>query len=156
MIENAGAVFVERLLQQLLHVGLGDLTGLGEERLDVGMADHLAHGALGRGFHRALGVFHVEEVFRGVVDHPEDREIDVDDVLVAGQHQAFLGDVAARCRAPIIDGLTDRDAIHARNLGRVDGLDRIGQTEVEAGLGVAIEAAETKHHARARPAARGR
>ena len=58
------------------------------------LADDLAHGALGHLLHGDLGVLDVEEVLLRVLDAPEDDEIDVDDVLVAGQHQAFLGHVA--------------------------------------------------------------
>ena len=51
---DAGAVLVERLLDKLLDVGLGDLARLGEQRLDVRAADDLAHGAFGDGLHRAV------------------------------------------------------------------------------------------------------
>ncbi len=51
------------------------------------------------GLHGAVRIFHVEDVFAGVVDLPEDGEIDVDDVLVAGQHQALFRDVAAAAAA---------------------------------------------------------
>ena len=99
---DAGAVVVEHVLHQLLHGLLGLLARLRQERLDVGLADDLAHGALGHFLHGDLGVLDVEEVFLRVLDAPEDDEIDIDDVLVAGQHQAFLRHVghAADSRAP--------------------------------------------------------
>ena len=92
---------VEHVLHQLLHGLLGLLARARQERLDVGLADDLAHGALGHFLHGDFGVLDVEEVLLRVLDAPEDDEIDVDDVLVAGQHQAFLAPIAApRRRAP--------------------------------------------------------
>ena len=35
------------------------------------------------------GFWMLNRYFCGVLDAPEDDEVDVDDVLVAGQHQAF-------------------------------------------------------------------
>jgi hypothetical protein len=46
------------------------------------------------GVELVVGIFHVEEKRRRVLDHPEDGEIDVDDVFIAGQHQAFFRHVA--------------------------------------------------------------
>ena len=95
---DAGAVVVERLLHQVLHRGLDGLPRAGEDRLDVGAADHLAHGAFGHRLHGAFRILDVEQIVADAVrlDQPEHREIDVDDVLVAGQHQAFLRHVAHR------------------------------------------------------------
>ena len=39
-------------------------------------------------------ILHVEEEIARVLDDPEHGEIDVDDVLVAGEHQAFFGNIA--------------------------------------------------------------
>ena len=68
-----------------------------EHGLDLAPADDLAHGALGDRLDRALRVLEVEDEILGAgrVDAPLHVEIDVDDVLVAGEHQAFLEDVAA-------------------------------------------------------------
>ena len=41
-----------------------------------------------------VGVLDIEQVLLRILDAPVDHEIDVDDVLVAGQHQAFFRDVA--------------------------------------------------------------
>ena len=97
---DAGAVAVEHVLHQLLHGLLGLLARLGQDRLDVGLADDLAHGALGHFLHGDLGVLDVEEVLLRVLDAPVDDEIDVDDVLVAGQHQALFGHVAHAAAKP--------------------------------------------------------
>ena len=40
--------------------------------------------------HGDIGLLDVEEIFLRVLDGPEDYKIDVDDVLVAGEHEAFL------------------------------------------------------------------
>jgi len=40
-----------------------------------------------------LGVHDVEEVMLGILDAPKHNAMDVDDVLIAGQHQAFQGHV---------------------------------------------------------------
>ncbi len=148
---DAGAVFVERRLHQLVHAALDVLPRAGEDRLNGRAADELAHGALGHRLHGALGLLDVEEIVAGAVrlDHPEHREIDIDDVLVAGEHQAFLGHVADGGAAPqILDQPhADIDAVDARDLGREHGLDRVRQVIVEAWLGVAHVLAEAQHHA---------
>ena len=58
---DAGAIIVERLLHQRLHVGLGLRPRLGEERLDVALADDLAHGAFRHILDRHFGVLDVEQ-----------------------------------------------------------------------------------------------
>ena len=40
------------------------------------------------------GFWMLNRIVRRVLDPPEHDEVDIDDVLVAGQHQAFLGHVA--------------------------------------------------------------
>ena len=95
---DARAVMVERGLHQLLHRSLDVLPRAGENRLDVRAANHLAHGALGYGLDRTLGLLDVEQIVADAIqlDFPQHGEIDVDDVLVAGEHQAFLRHVTDR------------------------------------------------------------
>ena len=128
------ACSVEHFLHQLLHALLGLLARLGQDRLDVVLADDLAHGALGHLFHGGLGVLDIEQVLLRVLDAPEDDEIDVDDVLVAGQHQAFFGHVATLPAAavPSAGAHADLDDVLARHLRQAHFLDRIGQAEVQA------------------------
>jgi hypothetical protein len=62
----------------------------GQDRGQGGAADHLAHGALGHVLDHCVGVADVEHVLGRVRDLPLHREAQVDDVLVAGQHQALV------------------------------------------------------------------
>ena len=105
-------------LHQLVHGGLDALPRAGEDRLDGRAADDLAHGAFGHRLHRAFRLLDVEEVVAGALglDHPEHREIDVDDVLVAGEHQALFRHVAdGGAAAQILDQPhADIDAVDAQ------------------------------------------
>ncbi len=97
----------------------------------------------------------MEEELAGVVDDPEHHEFDVDDVLVARQHQAFLGDVAdgdgaARGAEQIGAGQglhTDLDAIDVRDRRQIDRLDRIGPAELQARRQRSVELAEAQDDA---------
>jgi len=146
---DTGVVRIEDLLHERLHRCLGLGTRLGEDRLDVALADDLAHGALGDILHRHLRVLDVEQVLRRVADAPEHDEIDIDDVLVGGEHQALLGNVADRTRRLAVlrrPAHADLDAVDAGHLRQLDHLDRIGPAEVEARRQEAHELAETKDH----------
>ena len=132
---DAGAVVIEHVLHQLLHGLLGLLARLRQERLNVGLADHLAHGALGHLLYGDLGVLDVEEIMLRVLDAPEHDEVDIDDVLVAGQHQAFLGHVAhaaGKAARGHARAHADLDDVLPRHLRQAHLLDRIGQAEVQA------------------------
>ena len=118
----------------------------------VGAADHLAHRAFGHRLHGAFGVLDVEQEVADAVglDAPQHGEVDVDDVLVAGQHQAFFRHVAHGAAAPrrIVDqGHADGDGGDAQRLRQQHGLDRIRQMIVQAGLHGAHMLAEAQHHA---------
>ena len=149
---DAGAVMVERLLHQFLHRRLDGLARAGEDRLNVGAADHLAHGAFGHRLHRAFRILDVEQIVAdaGRLDLPQHREIDVDDVLVAGEHQAFLRHVARRgaAAAHVLDRAhADVDLVDAQRLRREHRLDRIGQVVIQSRLHLAHVLAEAQHHA---------
>ncbi len=114
------------------------------------MADDLAHGAFGDVLDRHLRVLDVEQEFRRVADAPEHDEIDIDDILVAGEHQALFGHVADGARGLAVLGRAahaDLDAVDAGHLRQLDRLDRIGPAEVEAGRQQAHELAEAQHDA---------
>src|SRR4029077_17905296 len=98
---------------------------------------------------RAFGILDVEEVFANAVrlDPPQHGEIDVDDVLVAGEHQAFFRHVAhGGAAAEIVDDAhADVDLADLQRLRRQRGLDRIRQMVVEARLDLADFLAEAEH-----------
>ena len=116
-----------------------------------GAADHLAHGAFGHRLHRAFGVLDVEQVVADAVrlDPPQHREVDIDDVLVAGEHQALFRHVAhGGAAAKIVDDAhADVDLADLQRLRRQRGLDRIRQMIVQARLDLADVLAEAQHDA---------
>src|SRR5262252_10363796 len=87
---DTGAIGIENLLHQFLYRLLGLLPRSGQKRLDVRLADDVAHGALRHLLNGDVGLLDVEEIFLRIPDAPEDYKIYVDDVLVAGEHQTFL------------------------------------------------------------------
>ncbi len=115
------------------------------------MADDLAHGGFGYRFHGSFGILNVEEIVADGArpDFPEHREIDVDNVLVAGQHQAFLGHLTHGCAAAHVfhRAHANIDLVDAQGRRRERGLDRIGQMIVQSRLHFAREFAEAQHHA---------
>src|ERR1700730_5241057 len=146
---DSGIIDVEDSLQQGLRIGF-DLAAALRQRLgDRGLADHFAHGALGGGFDRRLGIPDVEKIRLGVLDDAKDSEVDVDDVLVAGQHQRLFrhlaGDLAAaRALGVAIADLGPVDAGHARP---EDRLYRGRQVIVETRLCRPIVRAEPQNDA---------
>ena len=122
------------------------LARFGQDRLDVRLADDLAHGALGDFLHGVVRVLDVEQVLGRILDAPVDDEVDVDGVLVAGQHQAFFLDVLRAAAEAAIEAVgrahADLDDVLARDLGEHDLLDRIRQAEVQARRLLAHELAE--------------
>ena len=148
---DAGAVMVEGLLHQLLHCRLGGLPRAGEDRLQRRAADNLAHGGFGYRFDGAFGILDVEQIVadRARPDFPQHREIHVDDVLVAGQHQAFLRHFAHRgAAADVFDRAhADIDLVDAQRRRGERGLDRIGQVIVQPRHHLARELAEPQHDA---------
>ena len=91
---NARAIMVQDALNKLLHGLFGLGARGGEDRLDVALTDDLAHGAFGDRLHGSFRILDVEEEVRRVADLPEHDEINVDDILVAGEHQALFGHIA--------------------------------------------------------------
>ena len=124
----------------------------GQDRLDFGASDHLAHRTLGHRLHGAFGILDVEEIVADAVglDPPQHGEIDVDDVLVAGQHQALFRHVAHRAAAPRRSSsrrMPMLSGVDAQRLRQQHGLDRIRQMIVQAGLHGADMLAEAQHDA---------
>src|SRR4029079_17959064 len=94
--QNARLIAVEHFLHEIVHAGFDVLASASEDGLNFRAANHFAHGTLGHGLHGALGILNVEQKVADALrlDAPENREIDIDDVFVAGQHQAFFRHVA--------------------------------------------------------------
>ena len=134
--QDTGLVRIEDVLGQGSNVLFDDFLVLRQRVADRLVPDHLTHGALGSSLGRFLGVLDIEEELSGILDHPKHGEIDVDDVFIAGQHQAFFRHVPRRLSAAKITGtaITDLDLIDPCDFGRLDGLDGGGQVIVEAGL----------------------
>ncbi len=149
---DARAVAVERPLHQFLHGAFRHRPGAGKNRLDLRTADHLAHRAFRDRLHGAFRILDIEEIVGDTLrlDAPQHGEIDVDDVLVAGQHQAFFRHVAHGAAAPgrIVDQRhADRDGGDAQRLRQLHGLDRIWQMIVQPGLRIADIFTEAQHDA---------
>src|SRR3981081_347352 len=67
---HAGAILIEHVLHQFLHGLLGLLSCAGQQRLDIGFAHDLAHGALGYLLYGGFRILDVEEVFRCILNPP--------------------------------------------------------------------------------------
>src|SRR5262245_10291757 len=143
---------IEGLLHQVLNGCLNGLSRACETWLDVGAANHLAHSAFGHRLHCAFRILNVEEEFADAcrLHFPQNREVDVDDILVAGEHQALLRYIAHGCAtaADIVNYThADVDLVHTQRLGREHGLDRMRQMIVQARLDLAHCLAEAQHNA---------
>lgn len=88
---DTGLVAVQDLLEQHRGVALDLQLAVGDGRVDEAVADDLAHGGLGGVTHQVGGVADVEQVLDRVADFVLHAELDVDDVLVTGEHGGFLG-----------------------------------------------------------------
>jgi hypothetical protein len=139
---DARLVAVHRLLHEVARLGGDVLAALVQREVHLGAADDLADRRLGHELHHLLGLAVVEdEGFRAheVVLH---RELDVDDVLVLGQHHRFLG-VAVRRGVAI----ADLDGAHLLEIDDVDRFDREGQVPARPGLRGLRVLAEAGHDA---------
>ena len=142
--ENTGAIGVQRLLHDLPHF-LRHAGLLGRQYgLDVPAADHLAHGAFRHGLDGAFGILKVEhEILRaGGIHLPHGIEIDVDDILVAGQHEAFLDHVAGALLGVGGGAIADFDPLLLGDVRLDHASDRVRQVVAKAltgGAGVFAE-----------------
>ena len=95
---DAGGIGVEDALQQAC-VSVSILPRPSDSAWAIGVSPTTSRIALSAAdFTVASGIADVEQIGSRVLDHPEDGEVDVDDVFVAGQHQRFFGDLPARPR----------------------------------------------------------
>src|SRR3984893_9914711 len=141
---------VEDPLQQGMRVGFDFAAPLRQRLGDRRLADHFAHGTLGRGFYRRVRSPDTEEIGLGVLDYPKDGEVDIDDVLVTGQHQGFFRHLArhrAADRRTFGAAVADLGAVDAGHAGSQHFLNRARQVVVEAGLGGPIIGPKAQHDA---------
>jgi len=83
----------------------------------------------------------------GIGNTPEDDEVDVDDVLVTGDHLTFVSNVTARGAVAADVAEADLDTVVARDLGGHHGLDRIGNVIMQSRRGRADPFAKTQDDA---------
>ena len=142
---DPGLVVVEQPLQQGLGL-VGDLLALvRHRRLDRRAADDVAQRALGGDPDRQFRIVDPEQELTGIANFPEHGPVRLDDVLISGEHlpgAAALGVVESGRRA--------HAKLHLVDLGHLrqeHGFDRVGQMDVEAGLGGRDPLAEAQHDA---------
>src|SRR6185503_1114685 len=70
----------------------------------LGAADDFAHRAFGNALHQLFLFADVEEILFRILDLPEHRQADVDEVLVARQHQTLILSIADRRLVLGLDG----------------------------------------------------
>jgi len=109
-------------LQQGLGLALDLDLARGEDGIDLGIADDLAHGRLGRAFDRLVGPFHGKKVLHRIADLILHDKLHVHDVFVPREHEGFLvdGRVLQRGTIPAVGGTEPH--FHAPNLRHFRGL----------------------------------
>ena len=136
-----------------MHGAFDVLPRPGQDRLQGRVADDLTHRAFGHRLYRAFRLLNVEQIlfnaFRIGLDLPQHRKVHVDDVFVAGEHQALFRHVAnGRSAAQVLHHAhADVDLVDARHLRSEDALDRIGQMVIQPRLHLAHVFAEAQNDA---------
>ena len=148
---DTGAIAVQRLLHQCLDLFFVFLTLLGQNRLDVILPDNFTHGAFGDGLHRAGRVLNIEQKVRRIGNDPKHGKIDIDDIFIARQHQAFFRHVTGDSigTTPVFKAATHADihAVNGCNLRRDGCLNGPWQMVIEARAGLRQKLAEAQHNA---------
>src|SRR5271166_1454810 len=146
--QNAGPVRVQHLLHELLHVRLDPWAIDVQNLQDLAAADDFAHRAFGHRLHGLALIGDVESIVLRMrrIDLPDDDEFNVGDILIAGEHQAFFGQID-RClvawRTHVgPQGEADIDDVPIGDLQLLDFADRIGKIVIEARGGFAGVASE--------------
>ena len=136
-----------------MHGAFDVLPRPGQDRLQGRVADDLTHRAFGHRLYRAFRLLNVEQIlfnaFRIGLDLPQHRKVHVDNVFVAGEHQALFRHVAHRGAAAQVlhHPHADIDLVDAQGLRRQHRLDRIGQMIIEPGIHFAYGRTEAQHDA---------
>jgi hypothetical protein len=101
------------------------------DRLNVRAPDDLAHGAFGDRLHRAFRLLDIEQIIAYPVrlDLPQNGEVDIDDIFVAGEHQALFRHAADRGAAAQVrrHSHADIDLVDAQSLRSQRRLDWNGR-----------------------------
>src|SRR6185503_15102859 len=139
---NAGAVAIVDLLHEIPRL-VGDVDlGLVQDRVHAVLADHLAHRGLGDLHRRLVGTPDVEGEVARVLDQVLHRELQVDDVLVVGEHQRLFEHLGAHVVA-----VADFERAHLPQVDDLVRLDRPRHAPAQTGSGLLRILAEGEHHA---------
>ena len=148
---NAGTVLVEDLLQKHSSVILDFQLAVRDGGVNEVVADDFTHGCFGCAVHEIRGISHIEQVKHGVLDFVLNGELDVDHVLIAGEHGGLMGHHA---HAALLEGcgladvaVADLAAHDARDLRLVNGFDGHRQGVVRSWSGGTVVFAELQHYA---------
>lgn len=139
----AGAEFVKHFLQFGLGFVFNFAAVAGDNRLHFRLSDNFAQNRLGGDLNGDVRAAHVEEVVFGIFDAPDNSQVNVNDVFVAGQHVAF----GERVAAAAVSGFADGDASFLSDADFFDAFNRVGQMVVQAGIGRVGISAETQNDA---------
>ena len=146
-------VAIEDFLRLMHHVVFDLRAQLGQRRLDRCAANDLSHRAFRDAKDQVVRTTGIEQELRCLIgaNAPEYSDIDVDDVLVAGQHEAFRQDVAsgrvaAALNCPGRAGTkADLGAVDPGHGGPFDPFDGPGDVPVQARRGPVFVGAEAQH-----------
>ncbi len=148
---NARAVAVEDLLQQLGGLTLNLQLAVGDGRINLAVADDLAHGRFGGVAHQGRGRADIEKILYGIADLVLHTELHIDDVFIAREHGGFFGDgshlsLLKGCGLPH-GAEAHLTAQHLSDLRLVHRFNRRGPGVMRAGVFGAVILPETQHHA---------
>src|SRR5262249_16600581 len=152
LYNDSGAIMIEGLLHQVLNGCLNGLPRAGENWLNLGAANHLAHGAFGHRLHCAFRILNVEQEFADPcrLHFPQNRQVRIDDISAAGEHQALFRYVAHGCAAApdiVHYSHANIDLVHAQRFRREHRFNWIWQMVVQTGLDLAHFPAEAEDNA---------
>ena len=140
---QAGLVAVEDLLNQPLRLGRHRAAAFGEHEVHPRPADDLAHRTLRRLAQCDFRLAVLEEESCGILHPILHRELEVDDVLVLGQHERLAGNRGGAAALVPESDLRVADPVHIDRDHRIDEVRR----PVEPWIHDAMVCAKAQHHA---------